>query len=201
MQVLVALARAQGAVVSRDALIESCWDGRIVGEDAINRCMGRLRKLAQVSGNAFSIETVSRIGYRLKIAESATVVSSPGPGPLPAPTQPRVSAGKSPSTLRGTGVALAGGAAFAIVAIVIGGWWLWPRQAGAPPEPVASIAVLPFTNLSGDPAKEYFSDGFSEELLNDLSRAGMAIRRPSRGRFTCVTSWKAACAKPAIAFG
>jgi adenylate cyclase len=33
-----------------------------------------------------------------------------------------------------------------------------------------SIAVLPFTNLSGDAAKEYFSDGMSEELLNLLAR-------------------------------
>ncbi len=32
-----------------------------------------------------------------------------------------------------------------------------------------SIAVLPFVNMSGDPAKEYFSDGISEELLNDLA--------------------------------
>ena len=33
----------------------------------------------------------------------------------------------------------------------------------------ASIAVLPFVNMSGDPSKEYFSDGVSEELLNDLA--------------------------------
>ena len=33
----------------------------------------------------------------------------------------------------------------------------------------ASIAVLPFVNMSGDSAKEYFSDGISEELLNDLA--------------------------------
>jgi TolB-like protein len=34
--------------------------------------------------------------------------------------------------------------------------------------PRDSIAVLPFVNLTGDPAKEYFSDGMSEELLNLL---------------------------------
>ena len=37
-------------------------------------------------------------------------------------------------------------------------------------EPRSSIAVMPFTNLSGDSAKEYFSDGMSEELLNLLAR-------------------------------
>ena len=37
-------------------------------------------------------------------------------------------------------------------------------------EPRSSIAVLPFTNLSGDASRDYFSDGMSEELLNLLAR-------------------------------
>ena len=69
MQVLVALARMEDRVVSRDALIDSCWGGRIVGEDAINRCIGRLRRLAQTFEGGFSIETVARVGYRLNAAE------------------------------------------------------------------------------------------------------------------------------------
>jgi TolB-like protein/Flp pilus assembly protein TadD len=36
--------------------------------------------------------------------------------------------------------------------------------------PPHSIAVLPFVNMSGDKEQDYFSDGLSEELLNDLSR-------------------------------
>jgi TolB-like protein len=53
---------------------------------------------------------------------------------------------------------------------------------GSAPEPAAqsasatafnppphSIAVLPFTNLSGDPKEDYFSDGVSEELINALA--------------------------------
>ena len=33
-----------------------------------------------------------------------------------------------------------------------------------------SIAVLPFTNMSGDPSQEYFSDGISEDIITELSR-------------------------------
>src|SRR5262249_10302269 len=35
---------------------------------------------------------------------------------------------------------------------------------------IPSIAVLPFRNLSGDPQQEYFSDGISDQLINELSR-------------------------------
>jgi TolB-like protein/Tfp pilus assembly protein PilF len=39
-----------------------------------------------------------------------------------------------------------------------------------PPPPERSIAVLPLANLSDDPANEYFSDGLSEEIRNQLAR-------------------------------
>jgi TolB-like protein len=74
MQVLVALAGAQGGVVSRDELIRTCWGGRIVGEDAISRCISKARELASFPGkSAFEIETIPRVGYRLKLKP----VSSP----------------------------------------------------------------------------------------------------------------------------
>ncbi|MGL6042722.1 MAG: winged helix-turn-helix domain-containing protein [Sandaracinobacteroides sp.] len=77
MMVLVALGHARGQVVSRDALIARCWDGLAVGDDAINRVIGRLRKLASATG-AFRIETITKVGYRLEAVAAAT-----GPEALP----------------------------------------------------------------------------------------------------------------------
>ncbi|MDX2211316.1 MAG: winged helix-turn-helix domain-containing protein [Sphingopyxis sp.] len=64
MQVLVLLAEMEGRTVSRDLMVERCWGGVIVGEDAIQRCIGRLRKVAEAT-NAFEIVTLSRVGYRM----------------------------------------------------------------------------------------------------------------------------------------
>jgi Tol biopolymer transport system component/DNA-binding winged helix-turn-helix (wHTH) protein len=67
MQVLVALARAEGGVVSRDQLIDRCWGGRIVSDDAINSCLAKVRALRDfVEGPSFEIETIPRVGYRLR---------------------------------------------------------------------------------------------------------------------------------------
>ena len=43
------------------------------------------------------------------------------------------------------------------------------RPAAAAIPDKASIAVLAFDNLSGDPEQEYFSDGISEDIITDLS--------------------------------
>src|SRR5262245_27917420 len=63
MQVLVALAAANGATMSRDDLVAACWDGRAVTDDAINRVLSRLRSLARDFGS-FEIETITKVGYR-----------------------------------------------------------------------------------------------------------------------------------------
>src|SRR5207245_6419098 len=44
-----------------------------------------------------------------------------------------------------------------------------PRRALSLPDR-PSIAVLPFTNMSGDPEQDYFADGMVEEIITALSR-------------------------------
>jgi TolB-like protein/Tfp pilus assembly protein PilF len=61
----------------------------------------------------------------------------------------------------------------AIVAILMIGWWTLQQsetEVGGPK--IGSIAVLPLTNLSGDPEQDYFVDGMTEALITDLSKIG-----------------------------
>lgn len=88
MQVLVVLAANEDEVVSRDVLIARCWDGRIVGEDAINRTLGRLRALSRETDGRFEIETVARVGYLLKIARTPDDDSREMPPAAEAPSTP-----------------------------------------------------------------------------------------------------------------
>jgi len=80
MQVLIMLAEAGGAVVSRDRLIAACWDGRAVGDDAINRIIHLLRDVAEESGGGgFRIQTIAKVGYRLLPGASETHDRAPEP--------------------------------------------------------------------------------------------------------------------------
>lgn len=112
MQVLVALAQAEGGIVGRDALIERCWDGRIVGENAINRVISLLRQLASET-RAFEIETVTKVGYRLKVQGRAPALGRGPAGPQP---------------LSGTGARIGRRAALGVVAAAVAGgpaYLLW----------------------------------------------------------------------------
>lgn len=65
MQVLVALYDAQGEVLSRDDLLAKCWNGVIVGDDAINRTISEIRRIVRAIDPGFTVETIPRVGYRL----------------------------------------------------------------------------------------------------------------------------------------
>jgi adenylate cyclase len=75
MQVLVALARAGGGIVSRDELLAACWHGVVVGEDAIDRVIGRLRRLGDTYG--FRLETITKVGYRLIAPDAPAPAEAP----------------------------------------------------------------------------------------------------------------------------
>ncbi|OHV81401.1 adenylate/guanylate cyclase domain-containing protein [Ensifer sp. LCM 4579] len=80
---------------------------------------------------------------------------------LLAPSEARkvVAAARRPKQLA---IILATFAMLLITAIVFA--WKWPF---APQR--TSIAVLPFANLSGDPAEDYFTDGITDDLITDLA--------------------------------
>ena len=89
LQALMCLARAQGTVVSRDELIRCCWGGRIVGEDAINRCIAKARRLAE-DGQHFTIETIARVGYRLTPTDAGGLAHAAPTTALPLPDRPSI---------------------------------------------------------------------------------------------------------------
>ena len=51
--------------------------------------------------------------------------------------------------------------------------------AATPTAPRTAIAVLPFTNLTGDASKEYLGDGMAEELINTLNKV-QGLKVPAR---------------------
>jgi len=165
-EVLAYLAGRPGEVVSREALLEAVWPGVVVGDDVLTQAVIKLRKALRddVRAPAY-IETVAKRGYRL-IAPVRSAASEASPA-----AAPRALARK-----RARPLALAAGAALALLALAFAlhpGLRTWLAGGGTPPE-VASppvIAVLPFENLGGDPAREYFSDGITEDIIHALGRA------------------------------
>jgi DNA-binding winged helix-turn-helix (wHTH) protein len=159
MQVLVVLANAAGAVVSREELIRRCWDGRIVGDDAINRVIGRLRRMAEgLAGGAFSIETVTKVGYRLVGAEPA------GAEPAVAAEAERVTdriKWRVPYLL----------VALLLVLLVSGVAMWWHGQPAA--DPPLSVAMTGFVALDGvSPA---IARAMGEELRTALQESAVEI--------------------------
>ncbi len=157
-------------------------DGDLMG-DGVN-IAARLEGIAKRGAICLSEDAYRQVSGRLDI-----VVTDLGPTKLknidrsirvyslevgkPAQTKPlRKALGRRRSLLVPLAIAI-----IALIMIVGGVWYLVAanRIAGiafnAPAPPThLSIVVLPFTNLSGDPAQDYFADGITENLTTDLSR-------------------------------
>lgn len=80
MQVFLLLTDARGQVVTRTELFDQVWGGVIVGDDSLNRAVGKVRRiLAQAAPGSFEIETIPRTGYRL-LGDSIADGSAPPDG-------------------------------------------------------------------------------------------------------------------------
>lgn len=94
MQVLLTLVDAAGNVVSRDDLIRSCWKGRFVGDDSINRTIAEIRRLVRETGADFAVETIPRVGYRISADASPLAGTGPETG------RPEVETARAPVSRR-----------------------------------------------------------------------------------------------------
>jgi DNA-binding winged helix-turn-helix (wHTH) protein/Flp pilus assembly protein TadD len=109
MQVFLLLVDARGQVVTRNDLFDQVWGGVMVGDDSLNRAIGKVRRIgAQIAPGLFEIETIPRTGYRV----TGEIVASEQAAPGKSEDRSRFSR----RAIVGGGVAALGGAA--------GLWWI-----------------------------------------------------------------------------
>jgi len=138
-----------------------------LSEDAYRQMIGRLNMevtdLGQVELK--NIERPIRV-YSLQVGVPAQAKAATEP--LENPLKPKPRSALLPLI-----------AGIVAVVVIVGGAWYFlagnrtaPVASNAAPAepPHLSIVVLPFTNLSGDPAQDYFADGITENLTTDVSR-------------------------------
>ncbi len=152
-QILVALIEHEGDVVTREELRQRLWSSHtfVYFEHVFNTAVKRLREaLGDSAEHPRYIETLPRHGYRLMVTVEKPPLADP-------PT------GKSPSYRRNVWLAVL---AAVLVAVLAGLFWRqWLR-----PAKIASLAVLPLDNLSGNPGEEYFADAMTEALVTELGK-------------------------------
>jgi TolB-like protein len=129
-------------VVSKDDLIAHVWNGRNVSDSTLTSRITAARHAVGDSGeDQRLIRTIARKGIRFVGEVQENLRWNGASAANPASSSP----------------ALDGAPAHALAAA--------PKLPDKP-----SIAVLPFTNMSGDPEQEYFSDGITADIITALSR-------------------------------
>jgi len=168
-------------VVTREELRQALWpDGVFVDFDrGISSAIKRLRDaLGDAADNPVFIETVERHGYRwigpASIVEPLQAPDSHSDGVSPARVGESENASQVfPPRERWT-IPVRWAVPAAILAVVVAASAVFASfrwNSGAfRPGSVHSIAVLPLTNLSGDPSQDYLADGMTDELTTDLAR-------------------------------
>lgn len=136
MRVLVALGKEPGAVLSRDDLIELCWDGQIVSDNAINRAISQLRRaLEQLADGAVRLETIAKVGFHI-VVDGAQQTGADLLRTAPAETMEAQAAALTAQPRMWTRRAAAGG----IVTVAAGAalaYAAWDRTAPYEPDPRA----------------------------------------------------------------
>jgi TolB-like protein/DNA-binding winged helix-turn-helix (wHTH) protein len=195
MELLLLLVEARGNLVTRSEIAQKLWDSEVFvdTEHGINTAIRKIRLILRDDPESPRfILTVPSMGYRF-----IAPVTLPEPNrPSEAVHQPETAAVRSndPKTGRSRrSLWIAGCAAAAVTALMIGAT-VGPHPWGArifhrsETPMIASLAVLPLDNLSGDPNQEYFADGMTDELITQLARDS-TLRITSR---TSVMQYKAA---------
>jgi len=166
-QILLRLLDRPGEVVTREELRQRLWtsDTFVDFDVGVNSAIRKLREALDDSAeNPRFIETLPRRGYRfIAPAQSATTEEIPEP----AAGGPTTGARVGPRWIAG-GLLLAVMIA-PLVLLYERGWWQRVR-AGRAVEAIGSLAVLPFENLTGDAAQDYFVDGITGALTTDLAQ-------------------------------
>lgn len=170
---LLFLVRNQGRVLSKDELLQEIWPGTFVEEVNLAVNISTLRKLlGENPQDGRYIVTVSGRGYRFvaDVRETGRTALEEGEGKTGSFHDKLEEVPQSTLRLRPNGRKWAA----AIVLLVLAGIgsYLWrqhrARKLSAAID--ASIAVLPFADLSQGKDQEYFSDGLADELTNDLEK-------------------------------
>ena len=168
-KILALLVRRRGETVTREEIVEEVWgsDTFVDYEQGLNFAIRQIRNaLGDNAERPVYVETVPKRGYRFVATVDGTLH-----GPVPKFAVPfRENSPRISRTWRGRALRVRAGA----ILIAVSAFLTIPRSrhwlmGGASTRPVQSLAVLPFENLSGDSSKDYFADGFTDELITDLA--------------------------------
>jgi len=159
MDVLVYLASHAGEVISAEELINSVWQGRVVGDGTVYQNITQLRQaLGDSTEEARFIETIPKRGYRL-VAPVTTLE--------PEPKQEASQRAVRELGSRKLGLAIA--VLIAVTAVVVR--YVPDGPTSPSVEGQSSLAILPFVNQSAaEENAEFFADGIHDELLTQLSK-------------------------------
>lgn len=189
---LLCLVRNPGRILTKDELLKEIWPDTFVEEVNLAVNISTLRKaLGENPQDGRYIATVAGRGYRF-VADvrqlSTQRKSGPGLGDIPELTsqldlhesrgrgsQKANSGGgnlaRSSTQERSNNTRLMVAVLSVLVLATLGGYfWIGRSRSSASPAKTVSIAVLPFADLSPGKDQEYFSDGLTEELINDLAK-------------------------------